>query len=78
LEINTVMKLFELNQQDDKFYDPEKDHSVLAQGNTRKSKLTLSQINGLRKMYDAKKFEKSKMIEKIKAQYGQQESGDDL
>jgi hypothetical protein len=29
-------------------------------------------------MYDAKKFEKSKMIEKIKAQYGQQDSGDEL
>ena len=65
------MKLFELNQQDDKFYDPSKDQSVLAQGDTRKSKLTLGQINSLRKMYDAKKFEKSKMIEKIKAQYGQ-------
>jgi hypothetical protein len=70
------MKLFELNQQDDKFYDPEKDQSILVQGNTRKSKLTLSQINGLRKMYDAKKFEKSKMIEKIKAQYGQENSGE--
>jgi hypothetical protein len=27
-------------------------------------------------MYDAKKFEKSKMIEKIKAQYGQENSGE--
>ena len=70
------MKLFELNQQDDKFHDPSKDQSVLAQGDTRKSKLTLGQINSLRKMYDAKKFEKSKMIEKIKAQYGQKDSGD--
>ena len=67
------MKLFELNQQDDKFYDPTKDDSVLAQGDTRKSKLTLDQLNSLRKMYDAKKFEKSKMIEKIKAQYGQKD-----
>ncbi|MBR20173.1 MAG: hypothetical protein CMA64_08550 [Euryarchaeota archaeon] len=70
------MKLFELNQQDDKFYDPTKDDSVLAQGDTRKSKLTLGQLNSLRKMYDAKKFEKSKMVEKIKAQYGQKESDD--
>jgi len=70
------MKLFELNQQDDKFYDPTKDDSVLAQGDTRKSKLTLGQLNSLRKMYDAKKFEKSKMVEKIKAQYGQKESED--
>lgn len=77
------MKLFELNNNDGKnnlkdFYDPEQDKSIIVQGSTRKSKLTLGQINGLRKMYDAKKFEKSKMIEKIKAQYGQQDSGDDL
>jgi hypothetical protein len=77
------MKLFELNNNDGKnnlkdFYDPEQDKSIIVQGSTRKSKLTLGQINGLRKMYDAKKFEKSKMIEKIKAQYGQQDSGDEL
>ncbi len=77
------MKLFELDNKDNKndlkdFYDPEQDQSIIVQGNTRKSKLTLGQINGLRRMYDAKKFEKSKMIEKIKAQYGQQDSGDDL
>jgi len=74
------MKLFELNQdQNDQkdFYNAENDQSILVQGNTRKSKLTLGQINGLRKMYDAKKFEKSKMIEKIKAQYGQENSGND-
>jgi hypothetical protein len=29
-------------------------------------------------MYDAKKFEKSKMIEKIKAQYGQKEEDSGL
>ena len=82
-ELNTVMKLFELDEKNDKdklndFYDPSQDQSILVQGSTRKSKLTLGQINGLRKMYDAKKFEKSKMIEKIKAQYGQQDSGDEL
>ena len=76
------MKLFELDNKDSKntlkdFYDAEQDQSIIVQGNTRKSKLTLGQINGLRKMYDAKKFEKSKMIEKIKAQYGQQDSGDE-
>tara|TARA_B110001454_G_scaffold207828_1_gene219666 strand:- start:1466 stop:1693 length:228 start_codon:yes stop_codon:yes gene_type:complete len=73
------MKLFELDQQDDQtnFYDAENDQSILVQGSTRKSKLTLGQINGLRRMYDAKKFEKSKMVEKIKAQYGQQNSGED-
>ena len=72
------MKLFELNNKDDVFYDADKDHSVLAQGDTRKSKLTLGQINSSRKMYDAKKFEKSKMIEKIKAQYGQKEEDSGL
>ena len=59
------MKLFELDNKDNKndlkdFYDPEQDQSIIVQGNTRKSKLTLGQINGLRRMYDAKKFEKSK------------------
>ncbi len=82
MEINTVMKLFELDEKNDKdnlndFYDPEGDQSILVQGSTRKSRLTLGQINGLRRMYDAKKFEKSKMVEKIKAQYGQQNSGED-
>ena len=49
------MKLFELNQQNDRddqtnFYDAENDQSILVQGSTRKSKLTLGQINGLRRM----------------------------
>ena len=62
--------------EDNPYYDGEKDNSPLQSGDTRKSKLTLGQINSLRKMYDAKRFEKSQMIEKIKAQYGAQ-SGDE-
>lgn len=69
------MKLFEMLE-DNPYYDAEQDGSHLHQGDTRKSKLTLGQINSLRKMYDAKRFEKSKMIEKIKAQYGQQSESD--
>lgn len=71
------MKLFEmLDTQENPYYDGEQDKSPLKHGDTRKSKLTLGQINSLRKMYDAKRFEKSQMIEKIKAQYGAQ-SGED-
>ena len=63
------MKLFEmLDTQENPYYDGEQDKSPLKHGDTRKSKLTLGQINSLRKMYDAKRFEKSQMIEKIKAQ----------
>ena len=72
------MKLYEMlnTGEDNPYYDGEKDNSPLQSGDTRKSKLTLGQINSLRKMYDAKRFEKSQMIEKIKAQYGAQ-SGED-
>ncbi len=68
------MKLYEMlnTSEDNPYYDGEQDHSPLQSGDTRKSKLTLGQINSLRKMYDAKRFEKSQMIEKIKAQYGAQ------
>ena len=68
------MKLYEMlnTGEDNPYYDGEKDNSSLQSGDTRKSKLTLGQINSLRKMYDAKRFEKSQMIEKIKAQYGAQ------
>ena len=72
------MKLYEMlnTSEDNPYYDGEQDKSPLKHGDTRKSKLTLGQINSLRKMYDAKRFEKSQMIEKIKAQYGAQ-SGED-
>jgi hypothetical protein len=51
-------------------YSAEDDQSTLVYGDTRKVKLTLEQINKLRRIKEAKKFEEYNKLQKIKAQYG--------
>lgn len=51
-------------------YSAENDESVLVAGDTRKVKLTLEQINKLRRIKEAKKFEEFNKLQKVKAQYG--------
>lgn len=59
--------LFEKNR-----YSVEDDKSTLIIGDTRKVKLTLEQINKLRRIKEAKKFEEYQKLQKVKAQYGAQ------
>lgn len=51
-------------------YSAEDDRSTLVYGDTRKVKLTLEQINKLRRIKEAKKFEEFNKLQKVKAQYG--------
>lgn len=63
--------LFEKNR-----YDGEQDQSIINLKDTRKTRLTLEQINKMRRIQEAKKFEQYEKLKRIKAQYGGQESGD--
>ena len=51
-------------------YDGENDQSTLQLGDSRKSRLTLEQINKMRRIREAKKFEEYEKLKRIKAQYG--------
>jgi hypothetical protein len=51
-------------------HDGEDDQSTLQLGDTRKSRLTLEQINKMRRIREAKKFEEYEKLKRIKAQYG--------
>ena len=51
-------------------YSAENDDSVLVAGDTRKDKLTLEQLNKLRRIKEAKKFEQFNKLKKVQAQYG--------
>jgi hypothetical protein len=57
-------------------YDGEDDQSTLQLGDTRKSRLTLEQINKMRRIREAKKFEEYEKLKRIKAQYGSSESSE--
>ena len=54
---------------DDKRYDPEDDTSVLQLSDTRKTRLTLKQINQMRKNQEAHMAEMAAESELIQAQY---------
>ncbi len=54
----------------DKRYEPEYDDSPLKKKDTRKTRLTLSQINRLRKASELHTEEKRKELEFIKQMYG--------
>lgn len=56
-------------------YSAENDKSTLIAGDTRKVKLTLEQVNKLRRIKEAKKFEEFSKLQAVKAQYGK--AGDD-
>ena len=54
---------------DDKRYDPEDDTSILQLSDTRKTRLTLKQINQMRKNQEAHMAEMAAESELIQAQY---------
>ena len=51
------------------FYDPEDDNSELKLSDLRKTRLTLLQLNKLRKMDDVRAFERADKIKYVQAQY---------
>ena len=55
----------------DNRYDASKDTSVLKKGDTRKIRLTLEQINTLRKQSEMHEAEEAKDLEFVKQMYGQ-------
>jgi len=57
--------LFKKNRQ-----DGESDNSTLEITDTRKSRLTLEQINKMRRIREAKKLEEYEKLKRIKLQYG--------
>ena len=65
------MNLLDIFEADDKKgYRTEKDdNSVLSIDDTRKTKLTLAQINRLRVMNDIRKLEQEKSLDKVRNQY---------
>jgi len=54
------------------YRDERADQTALQFGDTRKTKLTLAQINLLRKMNDQRKVEYAEKLKKVKLQYGAQ------
>jgi hypothetical protein len=64
-----VQDLFE-EVVDDARYDAADDHSQLKMSDTRKTRLTLEQINKLRLMNDQRKIEMQQKLENIQKQYG--------
>jgi hypothetical protein len=64
------MKLFEMFEPAVKGYqDEEDDNSKPKWKESRKTKLTLRQINKLRKMNDVRNYEKVQSLKKIRNQY---------
>jgi hypothetical protein len=55
---------------DDKRYEPEYDDTPMKKNDTRKTRLTLSQINRIRKASELHTEEKRKELEFIKQMYG--------
>ena len=55
---------------EDSSYDPELDDSVVKKSDSRKTRLTLSQINRVRKAADIHTKEASKELDFIKQMYG--------
>lgn len=52
-------------------YSPERDESPVQRSDKRKLRLTLGQINQLRKQSEAHEFEKESEVEFVKQMYGQ-------
>lgn len=60
---------FDADMHEDKRYDPEEDSDKLELSDTRKTRLTLKQINQMRKSYEAHMTELAMESELIQAQY---------
>ena len=59
-------------KEDNGRYDPESDQTIVKKDDTRKTRLTLKQINKLRKISELRASEKLKDAEKYQLQYGAQ------
>lgn len=57
--------------EDDKRYDSQKDISVIKPSDTRKTRLTLEQLNQIRRTSEAREIEQAKELEFIQTMYGQ-------
>jgi hypothetical protein len=60
---------FDSDMIEDKRYEPEDDKNILKLSDTRKTRLTLKQINQMRKNYEAHMAEMASESELIQAQY---------
>jgi len=60
---------FDADLIDDKRYDPKEDKDVIELDDTRKTRLTLKQINQMRKNFEAHMAEMAEESEMIQAQY---------
>lgn len=59
----------DIDQQEDKRYNPEDDKSVLSIKDTRKTRLTLKMINKLRKAGEAREQETMEELSTVRAMY---------
>jgi len=59
------------NFEDDQRYDPQRDISVIKASDTRKTRLTLKQLNNMRRTAEAREIEQAKEIDFIQTMYGQ-------
>jgi hypothetical protein len=71
-----LLEFFYFNDQandfvDDKRYDNSRDSNVLEKTDTRKIRLTLKDINMLRKQSEAHQFEQESEMEFVRQMYGQ-------
>lgn len=71
-----LLEFFYFNDQandfvDDKRYDSSRDSDVLEKTDTRKVRLTLKDINMLRKQSEAHQFEQESEMEFVRQMYGQ-------
>jgi len=65
-------------KEDNGRYDSDSDQTIVKKENTRKTRLTLEQINKLRKVSELRTAEKIKDAEKYKLQYGAAPAGADV
>jgi len=56
---------------DDKGYDPSFDQSITQKKDTRKTRLTLKQLNDIRRTSEAREVEQAKELEFVQMMYGQ-------
>jgi hypothetical protein len=54
---------------EDGYYDPEDDNSELKMSDLRKTRLTLLQLNKLRKMDDVRAYEQAEKVKHVQLQY---------
>jgi hypothetical protein len=59
------------NFEDDRRYDAQRDISVVKPTDTRKTRLSLKQINDIRRTSEAREIEQAKELEFIQMMYGQ-------